>query len=68
VLQKALIPWQKIEAINNCDVYSTVFFLPVSSGDDADFFIVPKEYKELFCNRVVNPNRNKNKIVLLEDL
>jgi hypothetical protein len=68
VLQKSLVPWQKIEPVNNCEVYSTVFFLPISNGDDAEFFIMPKDYKELFCSRVVNPNNNKNKIVLLEDL
>ena len=36
--------------------------------DDAEFFILPKAYEELFCSRVVNPNSNKSKIMLLEDL
>jgi len=67
-LQKSLVQWQKIEPVNNCEVYSTVSFLPISNGDDADFIIVPKDYEELFCGRVVNPSSNKNKIVLLEDL
>lgn len=67
-LQKSLVQWQKIEPVNNCDVYSTVSFLPISNGDDAEFFILPKAYEELFCSRVVNPNSNKSKIMLLEDL
>lgn len=68
VLQKSLVQWQKIEPINNCEVYSSISFLPISNGDDADFFIVPKDYEDLFYNRVVNPSNNIKKIVLLEDL
>jgi hypothetical protein len=68
VLRKVPIPLQKIEAINNCDIYSTVFAHSGSNGDYAEFFIMPKVYKELFCSRVVNPDNNKKKIILLEEL
>jgi hypothetical protein len=67
-LQKTLIPWQKIEIVNNCEIYSSVFFLPISNGDDAEFFIIPKKFKEAFCNKVINPDINKKKIMFFEEL
>ena len=67
-LQKALIPWRKIETINNCEIISHVLYLPISDGDDAEFFIIPKDFKDAFCDKVVNPNINKKKIILFEEL
>jgi len=68
VLQKTIIPFQIIEHRKKSDIYSANFYLPISSGDDSVFYILPKDYIELFCNKVVNRISNEKKIVVLEEL
>ncbi len=64
-LQKSLVQWQKIESVNNCDVYSTVSFLPISNGDDAEFFILPKYLSENYIEQYLGTSHlNKCQPVL----
>ena len=67
VLENAICPRQKIKFINNCEIYSSDLYLPISDGDDAEFYIIPSDYKDLFCSKVVNPDNNRKKIVTLEE-
>ncbi|HCS37988.1 MAG TPA: hypothetical protein DIW44_00175 [Anaerolineaceae bacterium] len=68
VLQKSIIPWQITEEKNGCEITYCKNYLPISHGNDAEFYIIPKEYEELFSSKVVEPDYNINKIMYFEDL
>ncbi len=68
VLDKDVFSKPKQEEVNSAIVYSSSPFLPISSGDDAEYFIIPKRYRAKFCDRVINRKSNEKKIRFIEDI
>ncbi len=74
VLNKSLVPEaqlkteESLDKTRSIDLNFNIFYLPISFGDDAELFIIPKDYEEAFCNRVVNAENNKKKLIFFEDL
>jgi hypothetical protein len=54
--------------IGSCEATYAKLCLSISNGDDAEFFIMPKKYKEDFCNKVINGENNSKKIRFIEDI
>jgi hypothetical protein len=57
-----------METKENTEIYYSLKYLPISKGGDAKFFIIPKKFKELFCDGVINCEDNKEKIRFIEDI
>ncbi len=68
VLENALKPLQNVKNEGQFDIIYSELFLPINNGDDGEFFIIPKEYKDLFCEKVINSKHNIQKILFFEDL
>lgn len=68
ILKNDIEVWHKEKIINNFIVEQQKFFLPISQGKEAEFFIIPKGYQELFCDKVVNSDDNRRKILFVEDI
>ena len=67
-INRDLVTWCEETITTNNIAYSPIHFLPISEGEDAEFFIMPKRYQEIFYDRVVNPDRNGQKLRFIEDI